>query len=426
MDELETLLEEAQHADLEAYGEIVRRFQDMAVGYAYAVLGDFHAAEDAAQEAFIEAYENLARVYDPTAFPSWLRRIVYKHCDRFTRGRRPATVAPDLLAETRSAAPDPSEVLEARELRDRVLAAIRSLPEHERTVTTLYYMDGLSQSQIGQFLEIPEKTVKSRLHSARRRLRERMVDMVEKHLHDERPSRDEDFADTVIQLLSENRARALESLLMSMALAKEPPQTIALVLLGLREAKAGDIFARLSPEVQGEVGFHLATFRNVTRKELRTIEQRMPEELRRILASEVIVGSPRQVAGILNRAGQDTERAVLERLDRADPELGEQVRVSMFTFADIAVLSDQAIATIVRQADLSELAVAMKGAEDEMIKRVFANASPEIRKGLEQEMRSHLVRVDDIEEAQLEMVRTVRQLEKAGKITVVNRDRDPN
>ena len=65
--------------------------------------------------------------------------------------------------------------------------------------------------------------------------------MPEKHLQDERPSRDEDFADTVIQLLSETRVRALESMLMSMALIKEPPQTIALVLLCLGEAKAGDI-----------------------------------------------------------------------------------------------------------------------------------------------------------------------------------------
>ena len=62
---MEELLRRAQSGDLEAYDEIVRRFQDMAVGYAYSVLGDFHLAQDAAQEAFMEAYPNLARVYRP-------------------------------------------------------------------------------------------------------------------------------------------------------------------------------------------------------------------------------------------------------------------------------------------------------------------------------------------------------------------------
>ena len=56
MEELELLISRAQAGDLDAYGTIVRQFQDMAVGYAYSVLGDFHLAEDAVQEAFIEAY----------------------------------------------------------------------------------------------------------------------------------------------------------------------------------------------------------------------------------------------------------------------------------------------------------------------------------------------------------------------------------
>ena len=59
MKDLDKLLHRAQQGDLEAYGLIVGRFQDMAVGYAYSILSDFHLAEDAAQEAFIELYTGL-------------------------------------------------------------------------------------------------------------------------------------------------------------------------------------------------------------------------------------------------------------------------------------------------------------------------------------------------------------------------------
>ena len=70
MAEMKSLINRAQAGELEAYGAIVQRLQDMAVGYAYSILGDFHLAEDAVQESFIEAYPNLSKVYGPTAFPS--------------------------------------------------------------------------------------------------------------------------------------------------------------------------------------------------------------------------------------------------------------------------------------------------------------------------------------------------------------------
>ena len=70
---------------MDAFAAIVQRFQKMAAGYAFAVLGDFHLAEDAAQMAFFEAYGNLTKVYDAVAFPAWLRKIVFKQCDRIAR-----------------------------------------------------------------------------------------------------------------------------------------------------------------------------------------------------------------------------------------------------------------------------------------------------------------------------------------------------
>ena len=84
-DDLTLLVTKVRNGDQNAYGELVRRFQNMAYGYAYSILGDFHLAEDAVQEAFLDAYQKLTDLQNPEAFPGWFRRIVFKYCDRLTR-----------------------------------------------------------------------------------------------------------------------------------------------------------------------------------------------------------------------------------------------------------------------------------------------------------------------------------------------------
>ena len=189
MDELEQLVARAQARDVEAYGVIVRRFQDMAYGYGCSLLGDFHLAQDAAQEAFIEAYHVLPKLRDPAAFPGWFRRIVFKHCDRLTRGKRVPIAALDAALDVVSAKPDPVRAIEANEIRNKVLEAIQALPERERTATALFYINGYSQQEVAAFLDVPVSTVKDRLYSARTRLKKRMMDMIKDTIMKPRLSR---------------------------------------------------------------------------------------------------------------------------------------------------------------------------------------------------------------------------------------------
>ncbi|MHC4591885.1 MAG: RNA polymerase sigma factor [Planctomycetota bacterium] len=182
MEELKSLVTRAQSGSVDAYAEVVRRFQDMAFGCAYATLGDFHLAEDAAQEAFIGAYYDLDALRDPAAFPGWLRRIVLKHCDRLTRRRRGRTTPLESAHGVSSDCSGPPEAAERREMADRVLDAIRTLPEHERMATTLFYINGYSQKEVAEFLEVPVTTVNNRLHASRKRLKERMIAMVDETL----------------------------------------------------------------------------------------------------------------------------------------------------------------------------------------------------------------------------------------------------
>ena len=197
MAQLVELVAKAKAGSLDAYEELVRRFQDMAVGYAYAVIGDFHLGEDAAQEAFLQAYQDIAGLREPAAFSAWLRQLVYKQCDRITRRKRLPAVS--LEADLASPDPGPDTVLENRESAAYVRACLASLPNHERQATTLFYIGGHSQQEIGNFLGVPVDTVKNRLRAARNQMRREMIDMVRENLSKRRPSKDESFAERVVR-----------------------------------------------------------------------------------------------------------------------------------------------------------------------------------------------------------------------------------
>jgi RNA polymerase sigma factor (sigma-70 family) len=201
MSELASVVERARSGEAQAFETLVRRFQDMAVGYGYSLLGDIQLAEDAAQEAFFEAFRSLGGLREPAAFPGWFRRIVFKQCDRINRSKRGVTIPIESVTGLSDRAADQLRSLEQREMADRIWQSVQSLPEHEREALVLFYIGGYSQIEVGEFLDLPVGTVKKRLHSARNRLRDLLVTEVEDVLRERRPSRTEDFALQVIELL---------------------------------------------------------------------------------------------------------------------------------------------------------------------------------------------------------------------------------
>ena len=151
---LPRLVGRAKTGDEVAFGTLMLRFQGMAVGFAYGRLVDRDLAEDAVQEAFLEAYFGLDRLRIPEAFGSWLRRIVLKQCDRIARrAQLPTTPLDDTMADDVAATPE--DVLgHARRVR-AVRDAINALPEHERIVTVMFYVSETPQKEIAEFLELP-------------------------------------------------------------------------------------------------------------------------------------------------------------------------------------------------------------------------------------------------------------------------------
>lgn len=204
MKEWTELVNRAQSGDLDAFGQIVRRFQDMAVGYAYSILDDFHLAEDAAQEAFVACYQELPNLREPEAFPAWFRRIVFTHCNRMTRSKRVPIVSLEDAGHMITGEQDPVRVAERRVLTEKVLEVIGALPDEERAVTTLCCINGYSQAEVGAFLDMPLSTIKNRLHSARAKLREGMMEMVEETLRGIAPG--SEFTRKVADAVSQKRS----------------------------------------------------------------------------------------------------------------------------------------------------------------------------------------------------------------------------
>jgi len=198
MGDLGLLILQAKQGDVAAYGAIVRRFQDTAVGYAYGILGNHDAAKDAAQEAFLEAYACLGELREPRAFAAWLRRILFKQCDRITRRRALTTVPLEVAEGVATREPGPVEIYEQRELQAFVAHALQQLPEEQRLAITLFYLSGYSHQEVADFLNLTKSQVNNRLYSARNTLKERIFAMTKTTLGEQRPSNDETFTNGVI------------------------------------------------------------------------------------------------------------------------------------------------------------------------------------------------------------------------------------
>jgi RNA polymerase sigma-70 factor (ECF subfamily) len=162
------LVEACLRGDRHAFDELVDRYEGPLFSAAYRITGSVEDAMDATQNAFVAAYEKL-HTFDPSyRFFSWIYRIaVNQSLNLVGRRRDQAPFDEDAPA----AEPNPSEVFESTEIRGQIKKALVELEPNHRTMIVLKHLEGFSYREIGELLGIPEKTVKSRLFTARQRLR---------------------------------------------------------------------------------------------------------------------------------------------------------------------------------------------------------------------------------------------------------------
>jgi RNA polymerase sigma-70 factor, ECF subfamily len=171
MPSTEELVKAARSGEPSAFAELVRRYERTAIITAYSLLGDFHSAEDAAQEAFVSAYQMLGQLHDAGSFGPWLLRIVRRRALRLRRGRNPEQSAVECVdrAETKTCGwIQPYE---------EVVQQIARLPEHERIVVVMRHVDGRSIREITELTGRPIGTITKQLSRAIERLRKWLVEV---------------------------------------------------------------------------------------------------------------------------------------------------------------------------------------------------------------------------------------------------------
>ncbi len=173
--ETEALIRRCQRGDRLAIEALIRRYQNYVYRLCYLVMRTEQDAEDMTQETFIRACRALPRfeIREGISFEAWLYRIAVNCCRSRMRRRWYQVLpwpdpAPRLIAEPEA---QPDRMLEQGEWRNEILEAVHSLGDKHRLVVILRYYAGLSNEEIARALDIPSGTVRSRLHTARQRLK---------------------------------------------------------------------------------------------------------------------------------------------------------------------------------------------------------------------------------------------------------------
>ena len=158
------LVSRAQAGRLDAFEELVRRHRLGTYRVALRMLGDESDAEDATQDAFVQAWRNLAGFRADAAFSTWMYRVVTNRCLNMLRARRRTEPLPD---DREAPASRPDRIAEARwQVEDLKLAILRLTPE-QRAPLVLRELQGCSYEEIAETLDVSISAVKSRLHRAR-------------------------------------------------------------------------------------------------------------------------------------------------------------------------------------------------------------------------------------------------------------------
>ncbi len=170
------LIKRSCAGNFDAFEHLVRAHQDRIYNLAYRITGNHEDAADAAQDAFVRAYQALPRFRGEASFSTWLHRIATNTALDLVR-RRPE-VPPVELPADHAGPDDPAAEAHRREVNRRVHAAVGRLPEEYRVVVVLRDFQGLAYDEIARALHVPIGTVRSRLSRGRETLRGLLMDLV--------------------------------------------------------------------------------------------------------------------------------------------------------------------------------------------------------------------------------------------------------
>ena len=172
------LIQRILTGDENAFASLVRKYQVQVHAFAWRKIGDFQIAEDITQETFLQVYQKLETLEDPTLFSKWIYAIVHHLCIAWFRKNRLQTEPLEEICilgiETepysRYIASEHAKIA-AEAQRDIVERLLAKLKENDRKVITLHYFEEMTSAEIGEFLGVSENTIKSRIRRARVQLK---------------------------------------------------------------------------------------------------------------------------------------------------------------------------------------------------------------------------------------------------------------
>ena len=203
-------------------------------------------------------------------------------------------------------------------------------------------------------------------------------------------------------------------------IADEHPQTIALILTYIDPEKAAEILNSLPAEMQSDIAFRIAVMERTSPEVIKEVETVLEKRLSSVLSNEFTsVAGVDDLVKILNMVDRGTEKSILADMETEDPELAEEIRKRLFLFEDVVFLDDNSIRRVLREVDLKDLAIALKGANDEVADVVFRNISKRAGEMLREDIELlGPVRLREVEEKQQGIVKVIRKMDENGEIII--------
>jgi flagellar motor switch protein FliG len=201
---------------------------------------------------------------------------------------------------------------------------------------------------------------------------------------------------------------------------KEHPQTIALILAYLKPQQASVVLAALPQDKQADVARRIATMDRTSPEVIKEVERILEKNLSSLVTEDfTAAGGVQAIVNILNTVDRGTEKYIMETLEIEDTDLAEEIRKRMFIFEDILTLDNRSIQRFLRDVENNQLAIALKGATEEVQKTIFGNMSKRLSEMIKEDIEfMGPVRLKDVEEAQQKIVNIIRKLEDAGEIVI--------
>ncbi|WFA07900.1 flagellar motor switch protein FliG [Tissierella sp. Yu-01] len=221
-------------------------------------------------------------------------------------------------------------------------------------------------------------------------------------------------------------ARKADTRQLTNLLMNEHPQTIALIMCYMQPEKAAMVLSQFPDEMQTEVAERLGTISRTSPAVVRKIEKIMEEKFSNLIESDSeSIGGVKALVEILNSVDRSTERNIISNLEETQPELAETVKSNLFVFEDIVNLDRSSIQRTLREVSNEDLALALKGASENVASVIYGNMSKRAGDLLKEDIQfMGPVRLSTVEEAQQRIVGIIRRLDEAGEIVIGRGDQD--